>query len=122
MGTPSLVLLVEDHVDSRELLEEFLTLEGFTVETAGNGQSAWERLRRPPCPDAVLLDLMMPVMSGWELMRHVREDARLRELPVVVVSGAGSSQPLPEGVLATVPKPVDLGELRATLARVVAAG
>lgn len=119
MSTPSLVLLVEDHADSRELLEEFLTLEGFQVETAGNGASAWERLRRPPMPDAVLLDLMMPVMSGWELMRHVREDSRLRTLPVVVVSGAGSSQPLPEGVRAAVPKPVDLGELRDTLTRVV---
>ncbi|MCY1018918.1 response regulator [Pyxidicoccus sp. MSG2] len=119
MSTPSLVLLVEDHADSRELLEEFLTLEGFQVETAGNGLCAWERLRRPPMPDAVLLDLMMPVMSGWELMRHVREDSRLRTLPVVVVSGAGSSQPLPEGVRATVPKPVDLGELRDTLTRVV---
>ncbi|WP_163869962.1 response regulator [Myxococcus eversor] len=119
MCTPSLVLLVEDHADSRELLEEFLTMEGFAVETAGNGQTAWERLRRPPCPDAVLLDLMMPVMSGWELMRHVREDATLNALPVVVVSGAGSSQPLPDGVQAAVPKPVDLWELRATLARVV---
>lgn len=115
---PSLVLLVEDHADSRELLEDFLTLEGFTVETACNGQTAWERLRRQPCPDAVLLDLMMPVMSGWELMRHVREDARLRSLPVVVVSGAGNAQPLPEGIRAAVPKPVDLGELRETLARV----
>ncbi|WIG93645.1 response regulator [Myxococcus sp. SDU36] len=119
MCTPNLVLLVEDHADSRELLEEFLTLEGFTVETAGNGLSAWERLSRPPLPDAVLLDLMMPVMSGWELMRHVREDARLSTLPVVVVSGAGSAQPLPEGIRATVPKPVDLFELRATLERVV---
>ncbi|WP_163991783.1 response regulator [Pyxidicoccus caerfyrddinensis] len=119
MSTPNLVLLVEDHADSRELLEEFLTLEGFQVETAGNGLSAWERLRRPPMPDAVLLDLMMPVMSGWELMRHVREDSRLRAVPVVVVSGAGNAQPLPEGVRATVPKPVDLGELRDTLTRVV---
>ncbi|QSQ22148.1 response regulator [Pyxidicoccus parkwayensis] len=119
MSLPSLVLLVEDHADSRELLEEFLTLEGFRVETAGNGLSAWERLRRLPRPDAVLLDLMMPVMSGWELMRHVREDSRLRTLPVVVVSGAGPSQPLPEGVHATVPKPVDLDELRSTLTRVV---
>ena len=122
MSTPPIVLLVEDHADSRELLEEFLTQEGFSVETAGNGLTAWERLRRPPRPDAVLLDLMMPVMSGWELMRHVRQDSRLRALPVVVVSGAGSAQPLPEGILATVPKPVDLYELRDTLTRVVGQG
>jgi len=119
MSTASRILLVEDHADSRELLEEFLTLEGFHVETAGNGLTAWERLHRAPLPDAVLLDLMMPVMSGWELMHHVRQDARLRALPVVVVSGAGNTQPLPEGVLATVPKPVDLYELRDTLTRVV---
>ncbi|HZI09715.1 MAG TPA: response regulator [Myxococcus sp.] len=118
MPTPSLVLLVEDHADSRELLEDFLTLEGFAVETASNGMTAWERLGRAPRPDAVLLDLMMPVMSGWELMRHVRADARLSSMPVVVVSGAGNAQPLPEGIRAAVPKPVDLVELRDTLARV----
>jgi CheY-like chemotaxis protein len=109
------VLVVEDHVDSRELLAEFLEALGYAVEAASNGQEALERLRRAPKPEVVLLDLMMPVMSGWELMEHVRADPELSGLPVVVVSGAGSSQPLPEGAYGSVPKPVDLNSLRAAV-------
>lgn len=110
-----LLLVVEDHADSRELLAEFLEALGYEVEVAGNGLEALERLRDAPRPRAVLLDLMMPVMSGWELMKHVREDPVLSSLPVVVVSGVGASQPLPEGVLGAVPKPVDLNALRALI-------
>jgi CheY-like chemotaxis protein len=109
------VLVVEDHADSRELLVEFLEALGYEVDVAGNGLEALERLRVPPRPTAMLLDLMMPVMSGWELMRHVRADPALSSLPVVVVSGAGPSQSLPEGILGAVPKPVDLDVLRGLL-------
>ncbi|PTL83238.1 response regulator [Vitiosangium sp. GDMCC 1.1324] len=109
------VLVVEDHADSRELLAEFLEALGYEVEVAGNGLEALERLRCAPRPMAMLLDLMMPVMSGWELMQHVRGDPALRSLPVVVVSGAGASQVLPEGILGAVPKPVDLNALRVLL-------
>jgi len=111
------VLIVEDHADSRELLAEFLEALGYEVDVAANGLEALERLRGAPRPRAVLLDLMMPVMSGWELMRHLREDPALRSLPVVVVSGVGATQPLPEGVLGAVPKPVDLNALRALIER-----
>lgn len=109
------VLVVEDHADSRELLAEFLDALGYEVEVAGNGLEALERLRSTPRPTAMLLDLMMPVMSGWELMKHLRGDPALCSLPVVVVSGAGTSQALPEGILGTVPKPVDLDALRVLL-------
>ncbi len=111
----TLLLVVEDHADSRELLAEFLEALGYEVEVAGNGLEALERLRCEPRPTAMLLDLMMPVMSGWELMQHVREDPKLGSLSVVVVSGAGDSQALPEGILGAVPKPVDLNALRALL-------
>lgn len=109
------VLVVEDHADSRELLAEFLEALGYEVDVAGHGLEALERLRGAPMPAVMVLDLMMPVMSGWELMRYVREDPALRSLPVVVVSGAGDAQPLPEGILGAVPKPVDLDALRAFL-------
>lgn len=109
------VLVVEDHPDSRELLAEFLEALGYEVDVAGHGLEALERLRGAPLPAVMVLDLMMPVMSGWELMRYVREDPALRSLPVVVVSGAGDAQPLPEGILGAVPKPVDLDTLRAFL-------
>lgn len=109
------ILVVEDHNDSREMLEEFLTEEGFTVETAVNGLQALERLRRPPRPDLVLLDLMMPVMTGWDLMARVAEEPSLWGLPVIVVSGAGSTRPLPHGIVASIPKPLDLTLLMETI-------
>lgn len=116
-GSASRVLVVEDHADSRELLVEFLELEGYVVEVALHGLEALARLQRGPRPDVVLLDLMMPKLTGWELMERVRREPALarQELAVVVVSGAGPSRPLPEGIRAVVPKPVDLDELLATL-------
>ncbi|HVG64205.1 MAG TPA: response regulator [Hyalangium sp.] len=111
------ILVVEDHNDSREMLEEFLTEEGFTVETAVNGLQALERLRRAPRPDLVLLDLMMPVMTGWDLMDRVAEEPSLWGLPVIVVSGAGSTRPLPRGIMASIPKPLDLTLLMETISR-----
>jgi CheY-like chemotaxis protein len=118
MQEPFRVLVVEDHKDSREMLEELLTEEGFTVETAVNGLQALERLRCAPRPDVVLLDLMMPVMTGWDLMVHMGEEPTLWGIPVIVVSGAGSTRPVPRGVIASIPKPVDLPLLMETLARV----
>jgi CheY-like chemotaxis protein len=109
------VLIVEDHVDSRELLAEFLEALGYEVSMAGHGQEALELLRGGLRPSVVLLDLMMPVMSGWELMEHVRADEDLCTLRVVVVSGAGAAQPLPRGICGAVPKPVDLDALRAAV-------
>jgi len=111
------ILVVEDHNDSREMLEEFLTEEGFTVETAVNGLQALERLMRPPRPDLVLLDLMMPVMTGWDLMERVAEEPSLWGLPVIVVSGAGATRPLPRGIVASIPKPLDLNLLMETISR-----
>jgi CheY-like chemotaxis protein len=110
------VLVVEDHKDSREMLEEFLTEEGFTVESAVNGLEALERLMRAPRPDVVLLDLMMPVMTGWDLMARVAQEPSLWGLPVIVVSGAGSTRPVPRGIVASIPKPLDLNLLMETLA------
>jgi CheY-like chemotaxis protein len=113
------VLVVEDHNDSREMLEEFLTEEGFTVETAVNGLQALERLLRLPRPDVMLLDLMMPVMTGWDLMERVEKEPSLWGLPVIVVSGAGATRPVPPGILASIPKPLDLELLMATLGRLL---
>jgi CheY-like chemotaxis protein len=117
LGHPR-VLIVEDHDDSREMLEELLSEQGFLVESAVNGLQAWERLLRLPRPDVVLMDLMMPVMTGWEVMARVEQEPSLRGLPIVVVSGAGTTRPVPRGVFASIPKPLDLGLLMETLERV----
>src|SRR3954466_15960439 len=82
------VLLVEDDVEIRELLTEMFTGAGFVVDTATNGAEALARLKSErPC--VVVLDLMMPVMTGWQLRAVMLADASLADIPVIILSGAG---------------------------------
>ena len=109
------ILVVEDDRDTREMLERFLQLEGFTVRTAENGRAALDVLgREGAC--VILLDLMMPVMNGWEF-RHVQaSDPRLSRIPVIVVTAAGRREQIPTiDAHAWLPKPVDLDRLLETI-------
>lgn len=82
------VLLVEDDADLREALTETLRDEGYDVAAASHGLEALERLREGLLPDVILLDLMMPVMNGWEFRARQREDAGLAAIPVILLSAA----------------------------------
>jgi CheY-like chemotaxis protein len=82
------VLVVEDDDEIRELVSEMLAENGFTVVTAANGQEALDRLGAAARPCVILLDLMMPVMDGWQLRSRLLADPSLRDIPVIVVSGA----------------------------------
>lgn len=84
------VLLVEDDVEARRLYALGLNQQGFEVRLAANGADAVERLRELR-PDVILLDLMLPVMSGWEVLDRFTEGGGSHP-PIVVVSG----QPRPE--------------------------
>jgi CheY-like chemotaxis protein len=86
---PLTVLLVDDDQDLAEGLAEFLEDEGFKVVTATDGQAALDRLRRGLRPCAILLDLMMPRMNGWEFRHEQLQDADLKEIPIVVITAAG---------------------------------
>lgn len=100
------VLLVEDDADIRELVSVVLGEEGYSVTCAANGQEALEILRsreEPPC--LVLLDLMMPILSGPELLEILAEEGALPALPVVVVSALAESGSAP-GVRRFLRKPV----------------
>jgi two-component system phosphate regulon response regulator PhoB len=82
------ILAVDDEPDLLELVRMSLSAAGYDVETAATGSAALERLRAAP-PDLLLLDLMLPDLSGTDLCRRVRSDARLSELPVIMLTAKG---------------------------------
>ncbi len=111
MAPPGLVvLLVEDDDDIRDLMEAVLHDEGYSVCSAENGYRGLE-VARARHPALILLDLMMPVMNGWEFRTHQREDAELADIPVVVVSAAGQDSVVSLGAAAFLPKPFDVDSL-----------
>ena len=115
------LLLVEDEDAIRESLGEALEGDGFAVILAANGLEALQMLRNAPRPSAILLDLMMPVMDGWDFRREQLNDPSLRDIPVLVVSASGSSPErlrLQLGDVELIPKPVPYAQLLEALGRV----
>ncbi len=105
------ILIVEDDADLRDMMAQLLTLEGFRAEAVANGREALEYLRKGDPPDLILLDLMMPVMDGWEFRRHQREDAALRDVPVIVLSALDQTRAADLGGTAFLKKPLDFDRL-----------
>jgi CheY-like chemotaxis protein len=108
------VLVIEDHDDTREMVAMLLSAEGFTVVTAENGQRGLERLMRTrPC--LVLLDLMMPVMTGWEFRRAQLSlaDPDLAAVPVLLLTAVPDAQRAAEQLhaAAVITKPLDFDTL-----------
>ena len=78
------ILIVEDNADNRELLCQTLEYD-YEVIIAMDGQEALEKARAA-APDLILMDLSMPVMTGWEATEKLKEDPRLRQIPVIALS------------------------------------
>ncbi|HEV7281049.1 MAG TPA: response regulator [Pirellulaceae bacterium] len=115
---PRRLLVVEDADNERALMANLLALYGFDVYVARDGQEAIERLEREPLPDFVLLDCNMPVATGPETLRRIRDDDRLQHLKVFAVTG--SEQPTRreeprERWDGWFSKPLDVDRLLATL-------
>jgi CheY-like chemotaxis protein len=87
-----LILVVDDDTDIREEMAALLEGEGYQVVQARNGLEALERLKRPPLPCMILLDLMMPVMNGWDFRAQQLANPSLKEIPTVIVSGAAQAK------------------------------
>ncbi|HXM69160.1 MAG TPA: response regulator [Candidatus Acidoferrum sp.] len=79
------VLIAEDNPTNRELLRELLEIRGYTVAEACNGQEALAMVEQEP-PDILLLDIGMPVLDGFAVVRKLRENPRFASLPVVAVT------------------------------------
>jgi CheY-like chemotaxis protein len=105
------ILLVEDNDDVREMMALALQLDGHRVCAAANGREALAHLRNDPKPCLILLDLMMPVMNGWELRASLNQDPELRDIPIVVVSAVTAEIAHRLHDTAFVSKPVDIDRL-----------
>jgi CheY-like chemotaxis protein len=102
-------MVVDDDSDIREAITGVLEAEGYTVLSVENGERALQLLEKGQRPCVVLLDLMMPVMSGWDFMKAVNRQRDLDDMPIVVVS-AFSEQGAP-GARRTLKKPLDVEQL-----------
>jgi CheY-like chemotaxis protein len=114
------VLLVDDDEDIRGTLGAVLQAEGFTVLEARNGLHALQQLMRAPLPDVILLDMIMPLMTGFEFLDLKGEDPRIQHIPVIAITAHAEGTEL-KGVEELVRKPFDLQELLKVLSRVLAA-
>jgi two-component system chemotaxis response regulator CheY len=114
-GAARRVLVVDDDPDILEALSEILEVEGYQVQRARNGREALQRLEQE-LPDLVLLDLMMPVMDGWEFARSLSAGARP---PIIVLSADRnvSVKAKEIGALGWLAKPFELSELLSAVRR-----
>jgi CheY-like chemotaxis protein len=110
-GAPcSGILVVDDDPDIRDSLKEVLEDEGYTVNCVANGREALEYLHRSPRPCVILLDLMMPVMDGWQFRREQKLDPRIADIPLIVITATGK-RPVLIDADELVMKPLDLRRL-----------
>ena len=82
------ILVVDDEIYIVHILEFTLTMEGYEVLTAADGEEALRRLEQDR-PDLVVLDIMMPKVDGYEVLRRIRADEEFRQLPVILLSAKG---------------------------------
>jgi class 3 adenylate cyclase/CheY-like chemotaxis protein len=122
ISLPGRVLVVDDTAFNRQLLGGLLRGIGHEPVEAGDGQQALDRLRDPGRPpiDVILLDIVMPVMDGYETLAALRDDPALRHLPVIVISGVDELDSvvrcLEMGAADYLPKTVDPAILKARIA------
>jgi CheY-like chemotaxis protein len=117
------ILVVDDDPAIRDVVADILEISDYAVQTAVNGAEALEKIRKDK-PAAVLLDLMMPVMDGWEFLRVCRQEMPCAHLPIVVMSAAREASDVADelGAQAFLPKPFELNAMLSLVGRVVPPG
>ncbi len=116
-----LVLVVEDYEDAREMYAAYLRLDGFRVEEAGDGAEA-VRLAVALAPDAIVMDLSLPVVDGFETIRRLRAEPGTHGIPIVALSGFAPAKTDDAGWDAFVAKPCMPHELIGAVRSVLAGG
>lgn len=109
------ILVVDDDPSIRKLIVTTLRRDGYSLSEAENGREALEAMQAGK-EDLVLLDLMMPEVSGWDVLRIRKNDSELRRIPVIVITanhGPEVGDALASGICALLPKPFELTTLHA---------
>lgn len=120
-GGGKTVLVVDDEAVLRQLIRVNLEADGYRVRAVKDGDAALAAARAGGV-DAVITDLIMPGLDGWELCRALRDDRRTAHLPIVALSIASADRTRALAVEAILGKPFDYRDLRAALERILAAG
>ena len=110
---PQKILVVEDTVDTRELLHLYLTREGFEVILAADGGEGLYRAKADR-PDLIITDINMPNLSGTDMIKQLREEADFAVLPIIALTAYGkdySKDAIDAGASAAIGKPFDFAEL-----------
>ena len=105
---PLTVLIIDDDPPVVNGLREFLEGEGYDVAVAADGRAALDQLRRGLRPCAIVLDLMMPVMDGWQFLEAIADDSELNSIPLSITTSVPERAPKGRHVI---PKPIDLDAL-----------
>jgi len=109
------VLVVDDDPSIRKMIVAALRREGYRFLEAANGREALD-LMRSDHPDVVVLDLMMPMVSGWDVLRERLDEPELSRIPVIIISANRDPEltsAIDKGICAFLPKPFDIGALSA---------
>jgi len=109
------VLIIDDEEDFRAVVAELLEGEGYEVDVAADGRSALDKLDDKPPPDMVLVDLVMPGVSGREVVARLRADARWAGIRVVVMTALPRADDVSPEVNAVLLKPFDVEQLMEAL-------
>lgn len=114
------VLIVEDNVLQREGLARLLVREGFNVAVAANGQEALNQLHGGLTPDLILLDMLLPVVDGWQVLDRLVEEQIVSRIPIIIATGTVLSREwaLDHGCVGFVRKPIEMESLLQEIQRV----
>jgi CheY-like chemotaxis protein len=123
MSEKKRILLADDEEDVKQIVELFLESKGYEVLTAFDGLAALD-MARTQRPDLILLDVMMPVVNGYEVCSRLKADPATRDIPVVMLSAMAQSESVDRGLSAGaadyVVKPFDPSRLEEVIERVLA--
>lgn len=117
------MVVAEDDEDVQRILEFNLRNEGYQLTTFDNGRDCWDHLRNGSDPDVVVLDVKMPGMTGFEVLRHIRDRDGFRQLPVIMLTSRDREEDVVTGFESGadhyVSKPFSPRELASRIERVL---